>query len=97
MGIAAHQPFAADGRWPEVEQAWGLDPVSYPSDGSAIIMWDSGMVAIPIENLAPREGDDSHEDPRADADVRRQKAAFLFDDTLIDLCGGAVCTADHRE
>lgn len=97
MGIDVHQPFAADGRWPEVEQAWGLDPVSYPSDGSAIIMWDSGMAPIPIENLAPREGDDSHEDPRADADVRRQKAAFLFDDTLIDLCGGAVCIADHRE
>ncbi len=97
MGIDVHQPFAADGRWPEVEPAWGLEPVGYPSDGSAIIMWDSGMAPIPIENLAPREGDDSHEDPRADADVRRQKAAFLFDDTLIDLCGGAVCTADHRE
>jgi hypothetical protein len=29
--------------------------------------------------------------------VRRQKAAFLFDDTLIDVCAGAPCTADARD
>jgi hypothetical protein len=29
--------------------------------------------------------------------VRRQKAAFLFDDTLIDVCDGAACTADRRD
>jgi hypothetical protein len=29
--------------------------------------------------------------------VRTQKASFLFDDTLIDVCNGAACTADHRD
>ena len=97
MGLPVHRPVAADGRWPEVEGGWGLDDLSYPGDGSAIIMFDSGMAAIPLENLAPREGDDPHSDPRNDADARRQKASFLFDDTLIDVCAGAACTANHRE
>ncbi len=55
------------------------------------------MAPIPFERVPPREGDDSHEDPRADPDVRVQKAAFLFDDQLVDVCGGAACAADHRE
>ena len=32
-----------------------------------------------------------------DADVRVQKASFLFEDTLVDVCGGAACAADHRD
>ncbi len=97
IGATIHLPLAADGRWPEVEPGWGLTATTFPStSGSAIIFWDSGMAPMPIENLAPREGDDSHEDPRADPDVRTQKASFLFDDTLIDVCDGAACTADHR-
>jgi len=95
IGATIHQPVAADGRWQEVEPGWGLAATSYPSTGSAIVVWDSGMAAIPFENLAPRDGDDSHEDPRRDPDVRTQKAGFLFDDTLIDVCGGEACTADH--
>ena len=88
---------ADDGRWQEVEPGWGLDSTTYPSTGSAITVWDSGMEPIPFENLPPRVGDDAHEDPRADADVRTQKASFLFDDTLIDVCDGKACTADHRK
>ncbi len=97
LGIPIHRPVAADGRWAEVEPGWGLDDLTYPSDGSGIVIWDSGMEPIPFENLAPRVGDDSHEDPRADPDVRVQKASFLFEDTLVDVCNGAACTADHRE
>jgi hypothetical protein len=96
IGATIHRPVAADGRWQEVEPGWGLDTTVYPSTGSAIVIWDSGMAPIPFDNLAPREGDDPHEDPRADADAREQKARFLFDDTLIDVCGGLACTADHR-
>ncbi len=96
MGITIHRPVAADGRWAEVDAGWGLESTVYPSTGSAIIMWDSGMAPIPVENVAPREGDDPHGDPRNDADVRRQLAAFLFEDTLIDVCDAKACTADHR-
>ncbi|HWL42162.1 MAG TPA: hypothetical protein VNQ73_04395 [Ilumatobacter sp.] len=104
LGAAIHQPVAAEGRWAEVEPGWGLVPIDYSDPaggggtaGSAIVIWDSGMAPIPFENIPPTEGDDSHEDPRADPDVRVQKAAFLFDNQLIDVCGGAACTADHRE
>ena len=97
IGATIHRPVAADGRWAENEPGWGLKTTVYPSKGSALIIWDSGVEPIPFENLAPRAGDDPHEDPRADADVRRQKASFLFDDILIDVCGGKACTADHRQ
>ena len=96
LGATIHRPLAGDGRWIEVEPGWGLETTEYPSTGSAIIIWDSGMAAMPFENLAPRVGDDSHEDPRRDPDVREQKAAFLFDDILVDVCDGAPCEADHN-
>ena len=97
LGATIHRPVTVDGRWQEKEPGWGLESTEYPSTGSAIVIWDSGMAPIPFENVAPREGDDSHEDPRADPDVRAQKAAFLFDGTLIDVCDGGACEADHRE
>jgi hypothetical protein len=97
IGATIHRPVTIDGRWQEKEPGWGLESTEYPSTGSAIVIWDSGMAPIPFDNVAPREGDDSHEDPRADADVRVQKASFLFDGTLIDVCNGAACEADHRE
>jgi len=97
IGATIHQPVAAAGRWQEVEPGWGLEATVYPSKGSAIVIWDSGMEPIPFENLAPRDGGDPHEDPRADPDVRTQKASFLFDDTLIDVCNKAACQADHRD
>jgi hypothetical protein len=97
IGAKVHEPVTADGRGDLAKAAWGLDPITFPSKGSAIIVWDSGMEPMPTANLAPRKGDDSHEDPRADPDVRKQKASFLFDDTLIDVCSGKACTADHRK
>ena len=97
MGATIHRPVTAEGRSREVDPGWGLDTTTYPSDGSALVIWDSGSDPIPIENLPPSTSRDSHEDPRADVDVRRQKAAFLFDDTLIDVCDGAPCTADARD
>jgi hypothetical protein len=97
IGATIHQPITADGRGDLALAAWGLQPTVYPSKGSAVVVWDSGMAPMPVDNLAPRVGDDSHEDPRADADVRAQKATFLFDGSLVDACGGKACTADHRK
>lgn len=105
MGIPIHRPVTADGRSGEVEPGWGLDPIPYPVDdldypweGSGIVVWDSGSDPIPIEGSPPRTSRDSHEDPRADANVRVQKAAFLFDGELVDVCGtDQPCTAARRE
>ena len=94
MGVTIHRPVTADGRSEEKEPGWGLETTKYPSTGSGIVVWDSGSDPIPLEPRPPSTGRDPHEDPRADVDVRTQKAAFLFDDTLIDVCGGKACTAD---
>ena len=97
MGVPIHRPVAADGRSAEVQPGFDLDSIEYPSDGSGLVIWDSGSDPIPFANVPPSTGRDSHEDPRADADVRAQKASFLFDDTLVDVCGGEACTADARD
>lgn len=94
MGIGIHRPVAADGRSREDEPGWGIDSIDYGSDTSGLVVWDSGSDPIPVEAIPPSAGRDPHEDPRADRSVRRQKAAFLFDGELIDVCGSAACTAD---
>ncbi len=90
IGAAYHEPAATPERLPS-GVLFGLQPIpGYPYPGSAIIVWDSGSPPIPLAQLPPRDGHDPHEDVRADPEVRRQKAAFLFDDELIDVCDG-VC------
>ena len=96
-GATIHRPVAAEGRSEELEPGWGLTTTQYPSTGSAIIVWDSGSDAIPLEGRPPFTGRDPHEDPRADVDVRAQKASFLFDDLLLDVCAGLPCVADARQ
>ena len=39
---------------------------------------------------------DPHGDPRNDVEVRRQKAAFLFNGELIEVCNDGPCTATPR-
>lgn len=97
MGAAIHRPVTAPGRSGEVDPGWDLPTLEYPSTGSAIIIWDSDSDPIPFEATAPRTSRDSHEDPRADANVRTQKAAFLIDGEIIDVCGAdQPCIAAQR-
>ncbi len=97
MGVTIHRPVTASGRSEEVDPGWGLTTTKYPSTGSGVVIWDSGSDPIPLEAVPPSTGRDPHEDPRYDPDVRTQKAKFLFDDTLIDVCNGAACTADNSD
>ncbi len=97
IGLAINRPVTAQGRSREVTPGWGLESLKYPSTGSGIIIWDSGSDPIPLEGVPPTTGRDPHEDPRANASVRKQKAAFLFDDTLIDVCNASACTAAKRD
>lgn len=105
MGVPIHRPVTAPGRSAEVEPGWGIESIPYPADdldypweGSGLIVWDSGSDPIPIDPTPPRTSRDSHEDPRADETVRVQKAAFLFDGELLDVCGaGQPCTARPRD
>lgn len=97
IGAQIHAPAVAPGRLPGfVEPYWGIEPIaSYPHDGSAIVIWDSGSPAPPTVNLAPSAGRDPHGDPRNDTDARTQKSEFLrTDGAVVDVCAGAPCMAD---
>jgi hypothetical protein len=96
IGARIHAPAVAPGRLADVTPFWGIPAIeSYPYDGSAIVIWDSGAPAPPLVNQPPREGEDPHEDPRADPEARVQKSEFLrTDGAVVDVCGGAPCTAD---
>jgi hypothetical protein len=64
----------------------------YPFDGSALVVWDTGIPAPPTTNTPPRAGQDPHSAPRNSAKGRRQKCAFLRPDgALIDVCDGLPC------
>ncbi len=93
MGIPIHRPVTADGRSRETEPGWGIETLDYSDATSALVVWDSGSDPIPIDAVAPSTSRDPHGDPRNDPEVRRQKAAFLFEGELIDVCDALACTA----
>jgi hypothetical protein len=96
MGVPIHRPVTADGRSREISPGWGLDAVDYARDTSALVVWDSGSDPIPLEAVPPSTSRDPHGDPRDDVEVRRQKAAFLFDGELIEICNAGPCTTLAR-
>jgi hypothetical protein len=95
LGARAHRPPLAADRSRSRHLLWGIEGIyAYPYNGSAIVVWDSGAPAPPSGNLAPREGEDPHGDPRAAKQARQQKSEFLKrDGRVIDVCGGQPCTA----
>jgi hypothetical protein len=95
IGAFIHQPALAPGRHTDVDPYFGIPAIpSYPFDGSALIVWDSGAAPPPITNTAPSTGEDPHSDPRNDAAARQQKSEFLrADGAVVDVCSGAPCVA----
>jgi hypothetical protein len=72
--------------------------------GSAIVMWDTGPArtegtaqagtnAPPEGNLPNRVGDDPHDNVRAMPAARVQKATFLVNGLIVNVCGGRPCYA----
>jgi hypothetical protein len=94
LGARVHRPALADGRSSARHQLWGMEELSGQYDGSAIVVWDSGSPAPPAGNVAPREGEDPHGDPRASKEAREQKSDFLKrNGRVVDVCSGQPCTA----
>jgi hypothetical protein len=83
----------------DVEPFWGIDRIeSYPFDGSAVVLFDSGTPLPPTTNTPPREGVDPHEDVRRAAAAYDQIAAFLEPDgVVVDTCAGGPCIIEPRE
>ena len=94
LGASIHLPARATAGPVEVEPYFDIPAIdSYPFDGSAIIIWDSGTATPPLGNVPPSEGQDPHETPRRDAKAKQQKSDFLWTDGAVtDVCGGLACT-----
>jgi len=100
IGASVRTPIADPGRYPEKTPFWGIPKIgSFPFSGSAIVLWDSGpghSGSPPLTNTAPRTLTDPHEDPRATAAARTQKAAFLAPGgKVVDVCGAGPCHTDR--
>jgi len=93
IGASIHQPAIALLRHSDVDPYFGIPAIpSYPFNGSALIVWDSGAATPPITNTAPNVGTDPHSHPRNDADARQQKSDFLqTGGSVVDVCAGAPC------
>lgn len=97
MGASVVWPAVGDGRSTDVEPFWGIPHIeSYPHDGSATVMWDSGTAVPPIENVPPRDGIDPHEDPRRHLVAVEQIDHFLRTGEVIDVCDGEPCISPPR-
>jgi hypothetical protein len=97
MRAAAHVPLVDPGREHGGENGWGLPPIPrYPWPGSAYFLWDTGAALSPLENAAPREGHDPHDDTPQIPAVQALKDAFWHPrGAVIDVCDGAACTGDQ--
>mgnify|MGYP001233308639 CR=1 FL=1 len=97
MGANGHVPYAAPDRTTNEDKGWGIAPIpSYPWDGSAYFLFDTGAVLSPLGNVPPREGHDPHDDtPRIPA-AQDLKSAFLRPDgVVLDVCDGAPCVGEQ--
>jgi hypothetical protein len=93
LGLRVHRPVVADGRSTAVEPWYGIESLTYPYDGSAVLVWDSGAPVPPDGNEPPREGNDPHGDPRGTPAAIEQIVAFLTRGEVIDVCGDDPCEA----
>jgi hypothetical protein len=95
IGASIHQPAIAPGRSYEVTPYVGIPAIpSYPFNGSALVVWDSGAATPPTTNTAPNTGNDPHSDPRSSPVARQQKSDFLqTGGAVTDVCSGTPCTA----
>ena len=55
IGASTHRPILDPGRWPGVDQLFGIPRIgSYPFSGSAIVYWDIGPVRPDPDNPGRR-------------------------------------------
>jgi hypothetical protein len=93
IGASIHAPAITAGRHSDVNPYFDIPTIpSYPFNGSALVVWDSGAATPPITNTAPSVGADPHSAPRNDVDARQQKSDFLqTGGAVTDVCSGAPC------
>jgi len=107
IGAAIHEPTVRLGESTDDNPYFAIPLIdSYPHQGHAIMIWDSGDVdpqtsrgnpLPPTSNTGPDEnyGTDPHESPRSTVAARAQKSAFMRSDgAVINVCGDGPCLSD---
>jgi hypothetical protein len=96
IGAGLRTPAMDPGRHSDVNPFYGIPAIgSYPYDGSALVVWDSGQPTPPTTNTPPRAGSDPHSHPRSSAAARVQKSEFLkIGGKVVDVCGPDPCYAN---
>jgi hypothetical protein len=87
------QPALAPGRSNDVEPFFGLEAVpEFPYDGSALVVWDYGTPAPPVDNRPPTEGADPHGNITSTIPAVLMASDFLqTGGTVTDPCMGQPC------
>jgi hypothetical protein len=96
IGAYIRTPTLDPGRHYAVEPYYGIPAIpSFPFDGSALVVWDSGSPTPPTTETPPRTGADPHSHPRNTAIARMQKNQFLrINGKVVDTCGATPCYAN---
>ncbi len=96
IGATLRAPTLDPGRHSDVNPFYGIPRIqSFPFDGSAYVVWDSGSPTPPPNNTPPSAGADPHSHPRNDVKARLQKSEFLkFEGKVVDTCGPGPCYAN---
>ena len=94
VGAKVHSPALQDGRSSDVVPLWGIEPITYPYSGTALVMWDYGTPAPPIGPQPPSEpefGLDPHGAGSDEALVLVQALGYLLSGGLQNVCGDGPC------
>ena len=99
IGAKVHAPALDPARARDKNLFYGIPSIpSYPFNGSAIVIWDSGPgldAPPPVTNTPPTDAHDPHGDPRATVAARTQISDFLKPNGMVtDVCGGQPCHSD---
>lgn len=71
---------------PAPRDIWGLENVSEPHVGSAIVEFDFGLPAVPLENIPPTAGDDPHGAVKQLDAAQRQLDVFFRTGEVVVTC-----------
>ena len=94
IGARVHSPTLQDGRSADVVPLWGIETITYPYSGTALVMWDYGTPAPPIGPEPPSEpafGLDPHGAGSDEALVLVQALGYLLSGGLQNVCGEGPC------
>ena len=93
IGASLRMPALDPERSPDAEPFWGIPQIAeLPFAGSALVPWDFGTPASPVDNEPNRAGADPHIAGASVPQVRLMVDAFLqAEGELIDVCAGEPC------